>query len=121
MHIIRDPLVKKTHTLNLGASMGALQAFPPLSFTPHTLAFDRLGRAPRAPRAPHAPRTCRSNHRTTWIEVYLRSHFAAVFVPSRRSALVLGGSRYFTGERGGEGAEKEGSVAGAWLRKSEFG
>ncbi|CAK9106546.1 unnamed protein product [Durusdinium trenchii] len=31
-------------------------------------------------------------------EVYLRSHFAAVFVPSRRSALVLGGSRYFTGE-----------------------
>jgi len=29
---------------------------------------------------------------------YLRSHFAAVYVPRRRSVLVLGGSRYFTGE-----------------------
>lgn len=31
-------------------------------------------------------------------EIYLRSHFAAVFVPPRRSVLVFGGSRYFTGE-----------------------
>lgn len=31
-------------------------------------------------------------------EVYLRSHFAASFIPQRRSVVVLGGSRYFTGE-----------------------
>jgi len=31
-------------------------------------------------------------------EVYLRSHFAACFVPHRRSVVVFGGSRYFTGE-----------------------
>jgi len=31
-------------------------------------------------------------------EVYLRSHFAATFVPQRRSVVVFGGSRYFTGE-----------------------
>lgn len=32
------------------------------------------------------------------MEVLLRSHLAAVFVPSRRSVVVFGGSRYFTGE-----------------------
>lgn len=31
-------------------------------------------------------------------ELYLRSHFAATFVPHRRSVIVFGGSRYFTGE-----------------------
>lgn len=31
-------------------------------------------------------------------EVYLRSHLAAVFVPARRSVVVFGGARYFTGE-----------------------
>eukprot|EP00438_Fugacium_kawagutii_P024280 Skav232546 [mRNA] locus=scaffold7124:11520:14952:+ [translate_table: standard] len=30
-------------------------------------------------------------------EVYLRSHFAATFLPQRRSVVVFGGSRYFTG------------------------
>jgi len=31
-------------------------------------------------------------------EVFLRGQFAAVFVPGRRSVVVFGGSRYFTGE-----------------------
>ncbi|CAJ1397523.1 unnamed protein product [Effrenium voratum] len=31
-------------------------------------------------------------------EVYLRSHLAACFLPQRRSVVVFGGSRYFTGE-----------------------
>lgn len=31
-------------------------------------------------------------------EVFLRSHMAAAFVPTRRSVVVYGGSRYFTGE-----------------------
>eukprot|EP00930_Biecheleria_cincta_P059530 TRINITY_DN45240_c0_g1_i1.p1 TRINITY_DN45240_c0_g1~~TRINITY_DN45240_c0_g1_i1.p1 ORF type:complete len:631 (-),score=82.80 TRINITY_DN45240_c0_g1_i1:84-1976(-) len=31
-------------------------------------------------------------------DVYLRSHFSATFVPHRRSVIVFGGSRYFTGE-----------------------
>ena len=32
-------------------------------------------------------------------QVYLRSHFAATFVPQRRSVVVFGGSRYFTGKK----------------------
>eukprot|EP00928_Gymnodinium_smaydae_P076934 TRINITY_DN6003_c0_g1_i1.p1 TRINITY_DN6003_c0_g1~~TRINITY_DN6003_c0_g1_i1.p1 ORF type:complete len:642 (-),score=45.29 TRINITY_DN6003_c0_g1_i1:136-2061(-) len=31
-------------------------------------------------------------------DVYLRSHFAAAFIPPRRSVVIFGGSRYFTGE-----------------------
>merc|ERR1712113_208596 len=32
------------------------------------------------------------------LELCLRSHVAAVYLPSRRSVIIFGGSRYFTGE-----------------------
>jgi len=44
-------------------------------------------------------RTADGERREEYItELLLRSHLAAVFVPTRRSVVVFGGSRYFTGE-----------------------
>jgi hypothetical protein len=45
-----------------------------------------------------APVVQSASHEEYVGEIFLRAQFAATFVPTRRSVVVFGGSRYFTGE-----------------------